>query len=100
MSIPDRQRVVITGMAINTPLGDTLDGFRDGLLEGRSAITRWKTFDASGIYSKVGGDLTDYDPAPKLAALASRTPEPVLQRLHRLSARAPWSTKLSMLVSV
>ncbi|MEA3209666.1 MAG: 3-oxoacyl-[acyl-carrier-protein] synthase [Chthoniobacter sp.] len=100
MSIPDRRRVVITGMAINTPLGDTLDGFRDALLAGRSAITHWKAFDASRIYSKVGGDLTDYDPAPKLASFSGRTPELVLRRLHRLLARVPWSTKLSMLLAV
>ena len=26
MPVPDRHRVVITGMAVNTPLGDTLEG--------------------------------------------------------------------------
>ena len=40
------KRIVITGMAVNTPLGDTLDAHLAGLLAGRSAITRWKSFDA------------------------------------------------------
>lgn len=56
-----KKRVVITGMSINTPLGDNLDGFIENLLAGKSAITNWKTLDSSKIYSKVGGDLGEYD---------------------------------------
>ena len=41
------RRVAITGMAINTPLADTLDGFLEALLAGRSAVTNWKTLDTS-----------------------------------------------------
>lgn len=100
MSIPERQRIVITGMAINTPLGDTLADFRDGLFAGRSAITHWRMFDASANYSKVGGDLSDYDIGKKLATLSARASEPVADRLRRLLARPPWSTKLSTLVAV
>ena len=37
-------RIVVTGMSVKTPLGDTLDGFRDARLAGRSAISRWKAF--------------------------------------------------------
>ena len=55
------RRVAITGMSINTPLGDTLDGFLNGLLDGRSAITNWKRVSDPPIYSKVGADLTDSD---------------------------------------
>ena len=43
--MPTERRIAITGMSINTPLGDTLGGFLEGLLAGRSAITRWKTLD-------------------------------------------------------
>ena len=32
----ERERVVVTGMAINTPLGDSLEGFLDGLLAGQT----------------------------------------------------------------
>lgn len=39
------ERIVITGMSINTPLGDTLDGFLDGLLAGRSALSKCKKID-------------------------------------------------------
>ena len=35
------RRVVVTGMSVNTAIGDTLDGFRDSLMAGRSAISQW-----------------------------------------------------------
>src|SRR6478672_2438820 len=94
------KRVVITGMAINTPLGDTLEGFLAALLRGRSAITRWKAIDAEKIYSKVGGDLSDYDAASKINRLGSAAPPEIHKRLRKLVARSPFSTQLTMLMSV
>jgi 3-oxoacyl-[acyl-carrier-protein] synthase I len=94
------KRIAVTGMSINTPLGDTLEAFLDGLLAGRSAVTRWKTLDTSRIYAKVGADLSDYDIRAKLSMLASEIPPEVHHRLRRLVSRAPWSTQLSMLLAV
>ena len=94
------RRIAVTGMAINTPLGDTLDRFLDGLLAGRSAISRWKGIDTSRIYAKVGADLSDYDVAAKVAGLAGEVPAEVHHRLRKLVSRAPWSTRLSMLLAV
>jgi len=34
------KRVVVTGMSVNTAIGDTLDGFTGALMAGRSAISR------------------------------------------------------------
>jgi 3-oxoacyl-(acyl-carrier-protein) synthase len=91
--------VVITGMSINTPLGDDVDVFLAKLLDGQSAITRWHGVDTSRIYSKVGGDLSSYDVDRKLASLETRLPEAVFHRLRRLVGRSPWSTKLTILTS-
>src|SRR5690348_12181447 len=66
------ERIVITGMAINTPLGDTLEAFLAGLLQGRSALSRWHGIDVSRCYSKIGADLSGYDTAAKLASLEGR----------------------------
>jgi 3-oxoacyl-(acyl-carrier-protein) synthase len=87
-------------MSINTPFGDDLDGFLGNLLQGRSAITRWKTREMSGIYSKVGGDLTDYDIASKVSSLRERIPGSMARRLSRLMNNSPWSTKLSVLLAM
>ena len=93
------KQIGITGMAINTPLGDTLDGFLAALLEGRSAITNWSAFATDRIYSKVGGDLSAYDIPAKVADLErSLTPE-MNKRLRRLATRVAWSSRLSMLVA-
>ena len=87
-------------MSINTPFGDTLDGFLDGLMAGRSAVSNWKAFPTERVYSKVGGDLSGYDVAAKLASLERRIPADVHKRLRKLVASVAWTTKLSMLLAV
>ncbi len=94
-----RKRIAITGMAINTPLGDTLSGFKEALYAGKSAVTRWKGLDTSRIYSKVGADLSDYPVADKIAGLEGKIPPDVHRRLRRLAGKAPWSTALTMLLA-
>lgn len=95
------RRVAITGMAINTTLGDTLDGYLGALLKGRSGITRWTAFDAGEISSKIGGDLTPYDVKAKLARLeqSNSVPPAISARAKRLVAKAPWSVRLSILLA-
>ena len=94
-----KRRVVVTGMAVNTALGDDLDTYYDNLLAGKSAITRWKFIDTSNIYSKVGGDLSDYDVAEKMEQLARVLPASVHKRLRRLVKKAPFSTRLTLLAA-
>lgn len=89
----------VTGMAVNTPLGDTLEGTLEALLAGRSAISRWRTLDASRIYAKIGGDLGDYDEAPRARMLGRALPPGAAGRLERLLRRAPWSLRLGLLVA-
>jgi 3-oxoacyl-(acyl-carrier-protein) synthase len=92
-------RVVITGMSINTPLGDTLDAYLEGLLAGRSAISRWKVFQADNTLSKIGGDLSEYDTKAKLARLEGKLPPEIYRRLRKLIGRVAWSTGLSLLMA-
>lgn len=91
-------RVAVTGMAINTPLGDSLDAFQDALLAGRSAISQWKFFQDT-IDCKIGADLSGYDLAAAIAALEGRLPGEIYRRLRRLASRVPWSTQMSMLMA-
>lgn len=94
------KRIAITGMSINTPIGDSLDVFLNNLLQGKSAITRWKSFDKPVIYSKVGADLSDYDIKSKLASLLSKISPEIGDRVKQLMKRAPWATQLSMLLAL
>jgi 3-oxoacyl-(acyl-carrier-protein) synthase len=87
-------------MSINTPLGDSLNGFLEGLLAGRSALSHWKTLDSSRIYSKVGADLSDYDIDRKVASCESQIPADMFKRMRKLVRAVPWSTRLTILMTV
>ena len=56
-----KRRAVITGMGTINPLGDTLEGFYQNLISGKSGIRRWQSLDMSNIECKIGGDLGHYD---------------------------------------
>ncbi len=92
------ERVAITGMSINTPLSDELDGYLGALLAGRSAVSNWKAFETDGIYSKVGGDLTDYDIKARVQQFEGVLDPQRYRRLRKLTRTAPWSTKHSLLL--
>ncbi|MCC6188314.1 MAG: beta-ketoacyl-ACP synthase II [Anaerolineales bacterium] len=62
MTLQLRPRVVITGLGAISPLGLTLPEFWEGLLNGRSGITRITQFDASGLPCQVAGEIKDFDP--------------------------------------
>jgi len=57
------QRVVITGMGAISPLGLSCQETFDGLLAGRSGITRISLFDPSDIACQVAGEVKDFEPS-------------------------------------
>ena len=91
--------VAVTGMSMNTPLSDTPEGTLKALLAGRSAITRWRSFDPAPGYSLIGADLGDYDPGPRAAALQAALPGPRARRLADLLADAPHTARLGLLLA-
>ncbi len=97
--LPLDKRIVVTGMGINTPIGDTVDTYFDNLVAGKSAITRWRFFEHPGVYSKVGGDLSDYDWKSKVKGLKARLPADMHKKVRSLTKKAPLSTKISMTVA-
>lgn len=56
------RRVVVTGMGAVTPFGVTVDRYWDGLIEGRSGITRVTLFDPSDFEVTIGGEIPGFDP--------------------------------------
>ncbi|MCK4799203.1 MAG: beta-ketoacyl-[acyl-carrier-protein] synthase family protein [Spirochaetes bacterium] len=95
-----KKRIVITGIGLNTPLGDNTDDFYNNLMAGKSGIKLMKSLDTSMIRCKIGGDLGDYDIKAKLEKLKSQIPEDVFKRLRKISKTAPFSTKLTMMAAV
>jgi 3-oxoacyl-[acyl-carrier-protein] synthase II len=55
------RRVVVTGMGALTPVGNDVPAFWDGLVNGRSGITRITLFDPERVASKVAGEIKGFD---------------------------------------
>ncbi len=55
------RRVVVTGMGALTPIGNDVSAFWDGLVNGRSGITRITLFDPEKVASKVAGEVKGFD---------------------------------------
>ncbi len=91
------KRIVITGMGINTPIGDDLDTFYTNLIAGKSAITQWKWVKNKDVYSKVGGDLSGYNAKAKVAKLKPLLPAAMHKRMRQLVKKGPFSTRISAL---
>lgn len=58
----DRERVVITGVGMITPLGIGVKKSWEGLIAGRSGIRKITQFDASAFPTKIAGEVEDFNP--------------------------------------
>lgn len=56
------KRVVVTGLGAVTPLGNTLEAYWQGLLEGRIGIGSISLFDASKHACRIAGEVQNFDP--------------------------------------
>ena len=56
-----RRRVVITGLGIVSPVGNTVEQAWQNILAGRSGIGKVTRFDASSFPSQVAGEVKDFD---------------------------------------
>ncbi|KTD88056.1 beta-ketoacyl-ACP synthase II [Paenibacillus etheri] len=55
------ERVVITGMGLISPLGNTVEQFWDRLVSGESGISSITSFDTSNFKTKIAGIVQDFD---------------------------------------
>ena len=62
------RRVVVTGLGIISPVGNTVKEAWANILAGRSGITRITRFDASQFPSQIAGEVKDFDPANYISA--------------------------------
>lgn len=94
MNREDERRVVVTGMGVITPIGQEPGEFYRSLVNGRSAITRWKSIDDSHIHSKIGGDLANFDVKAHLQAYGRDYPPLLVERTLRLLRDVPLPANL------
>ena len=57
-----KRRVVVTGVGAVTPVGHGKIDLWQGVLSGKSGIREISSFDTSDLATKVGGEITDFDP--------------------------------------
>ena len=57
----ETKRVVVTGMGAITPLGNDVESFWNGLVEGKVAIGPITKFDATGYKATMAGEVKDFD---------------------------------------
>lgn len=55
------RRVVVTGLGLLSPLGNTVASSWDGILAGKSGIGPVDSFDISGYPTRFGGPIRDFD---------------------------------------
>ena len=67
-----RRRVVVTGLGIICPIGNTVAESWSSALAGKSGITRITQFDASPLASQIAGEVKNFDVAAYLTPKESR----------------------------
>ncbi|MDL4863101.1 beta-ketoacyl-ACP synthase II [Halomonas elongata] len=61
-----RRRVVVTGLGLVTPVGNTVEESWRNIVAGKSGIAPIEHFDASGFNTRFGGSVKDFDISPYL----------------------------------
>lgn len=67
-----RRRVVVTGLGIISPVGNTVDSAWDNIVNGRSGIDRVTRFDASTLPTRIAGEVKGFDVASYLSPKEAR----------------------------
>lgn len=67
-----RRRVVVTGLGIISPVGNTVAAAWDNIVNGRSGIGRVTRFDASPLTTQIAGEVKGFDVATYLSPKEAR----------------------------
>jgi 3-oxoacyl-(acyl-carrier-protein) synthase len=95
-----KRRAVITGMGTINPLGDTLEGYYQNLIGGKSGIRRWQTLDMSNIECKIGGDLGQYDCLAALDRFKDSLGPDTFKKAKKIFRSTTFSAKAAVLCTL
>ncbi|HEU4793792.1 MAG TPA: beta-ketoacyl synthase N-terminal-like domain-containing protein, partial [Nitrolancea sp.] len=73
------RRVVVTGLGILCPIGNSLDEVWDSLMTGRSGTVPITRFDASGFETRIAGEVRNFDPRDRLSSKEARRTDRFVQ---------------------
>jgi len=86
--MPLSRRVVITGLGIISPVGNSVPVAWDNIVNGRSGIGPITNFDASDFATKFAGEVRDFDPAAFMPAKDVKKMDPFMHYGIAASAEA------------
>ncbi|MFI3237002.1 MAG: beta-ketoacyl-ACP synthase II [Lachnospiraceae bacterium] len=73
------KRVVITGMGVISPVGNSVDAFWDSIKAGKHGFGRITKFDVTDYKAKLAGEVKDFDPKNYMDVKAARRMEAFCQ---------------------
>ncbi|MDX1399070.1 MAG: beta-ketoacyl synthase N-terminal-like domain-containing protein, partial [Oceanospirillum sp.] len=73
-----RRRVVVTGLGLITPLGNSVKDSWDGILAGKSGIAPIEHFDTTGFSTQFGGSIKGFDVSEYMPAKDARKMDPFI----------------------
>ncbi|MEM9532973.1 MAG: beta-ketoacyl-ACP synthase II [Pseudomonadota bacterium] len=73
-----KRRVVVTGLGIKSPVGNTVDTAWDSVLAGRSGIGPVTSFDMSAFATRIAGEVRDFDVTDYLSPKEARKMDPFI----------------------
>lgn len=84
-----QRRVVVTGIGVLTPIGNSKEEFFDSLKEGKSGIDTITRFDIEGFPTKIAGELKDFKPEDYMSKKDAK-------RMDRFTQYAMAASKMAM----
>ena len=91
-----KRRVVITGLGMVSPLGNTVAETWSGLVEGKSGITTLEHFDTSAFSTRIGGSVKDFDISEYISVKEARRMDIFMQYGIAASAQALMNSGLEV----
>ncbi len=73
------KRVVVTGMGCVTPIGNSVNEYRDAIFSGKNGIDKITYFDTTDYKWTLAAQLKDFNPAEKLDKTTVRKTDPYVQ---------------------
>jgi 3-oxoacyl-[acyl-carrier-protein] synthase II len=87
--VPERRKVVVTGIGPVTPIGTGVEDFWSGLVTGRNGVRTISAFDHQDLPVHVAGEVPDFDPSLYLHPKEVRRTDRFTQ-LAIASAKLAW----------
>ncbi|HKX55068.1 MAG TPA: beta-ketoacyl synthase N-terminal-like domain-containing protein, partial [Xanthomonadales bacterium] len=74
-----KRRIVITGLGLLSPVGNTVEAAWAAIREGKSGIGPVTEFDVSPLNTRIAGEIRDFDPAQFMDEKEARRTDKFLQ---------------------